>query len=579
MKARVALALSFTLCTPLAWAADSIVPPLSEMKSAPQTMAPIVHRFLRDRDSLEHVHDVRGGTRRDAALRDFYDGWKERLAEVDYDALNLEDQIDWHLLSREVMRAREQLDFDRQRFEEAAPLMPGVRALLELAEARRDLQLADARRSAQTLDDARRGFEKALAQLRDHPPQGKDKPTAAVAHRAAGQIDATRAAVQEWYAFYAEYDPSFTWWNKQPWEALDRAMDEYSAAVRAKLADASDPETIVGDPIGRAALVAGLQNALIDYTPEELLELAERELAWCHGEMAKAAKQLGYDDWRQALEYVKTRHVAPGEQPKLVVQLADEAIDYVTKNDLVTVPPLARRDWRMTMLDAQAQLQAPFFLGGSDVWVAFPRADMPLDKKLNSLRGNNRHFSRAVVHHELIPGHHLQHFMTQRYQPQREGLGWNPFWGEGWALYWEFLLWDRGFAATPEDKLGMLFWRAHRAARIQFSLGFHLGRMTPTQAIDLLVREVGHERENAAAEVRRSFAGDYPPLYQAAYMLGGLQFRALHQQFVESGRMSDRQFHDTILQGGPMPIQLVRARLGGRPIPKNIGPDWRFYDL
>jgi uncharacterized protein (DUF885 family) len=415
--------------------------------------------------------------------------------------------------------------------------------------------------------------------LRETPPQGKAKPTAAVANRAATQLDATRGALKSWYEFYAGYDPQFTWWNKQPYEALDRVLGEYASVVRSKLADASDPETIVGDPIGREALMRGFENALIAYTPEELLRLAEREMAWCRAEMQKAAKELGYDDWRKALEFVKTRHVAPGGQPKLVVELADEAIDYVTKHDLVTVPELAKRDWRMTMLDADAQLQAPFFLGGEDVWVAFPSADMPFDKKLNSLRGNNRHFSRAVVHHELIPGHHLQHFMTERYQPQREALGWNPFWGEGWALYWEFLLWDRGFAATPEDRIGMLFWRSHRAARIQFSLGFHLGKMTPDEAIDLLVDEVGHERENAAAEVRRSFAGDYGPLYQAAYMLGGLQFRALHKEFVQSGKMSDREFHDRILQGGPMPIHLVRARLSGRALPKVIKADWRFYDL
>jgi uncharacterized protein (DUF885 family) len=243
------------------------------------------------------------------------------------------------------------------------------------------------------------------------------------------------------------------------------------------------------------------------------------------------------------------------------------------------VPELARRDWRMTMLDPQAQLQAPFFLGGEDVWIAYPTADMPFDKKLDSLRGNNRHFSRAVVHHELIPGHHLQHFYNERYQPQREELGWTPFWGEGWALYWEFLLWDRGFAQTSEDRIGMLLWRSHRAARILFSLGFHLGKMTPEQAVDLLVTRVGHERENAAAEVRRSFAGDYGPLYQAAYMLGGLQFHALHRELVGGGRMSDRQFHDTILKGGPMPVELVRARLRGDVIPRELKAHWRFYDL
>jgi uncharacterized protein (DUF885 family) len=576
---RLAVALSLVLCAPITAAQSTVVPTLAEMAAEPQSMAPIVQRYLLDLASVEHVNDARGGPQREAALREFFNGWLSRLDEVDYEALGVEDRLDWHLLSRAVRRAREQLDFDRERFEQARPLMPGIDGLLGLVEARRSLTLADARGSAQTLESARDSLDKALSKLRDAPPHGKDKPTAAVANRAANQLEATRGALKGWYAFYADYDPQFTWWNKQPYEALDRVLGEYASEVKAKLADASDKETIVGDPIGREALVRGFADALIPYSPEELLQLAEREMAWCRAQMQQAAKELGYDDWRKALDYVKTRHVAPGRQPALVLELADEAIDYVTKNDLVTVPPLARRDWRMTMLDAEAQLQAPFFLGGEDVWVAFPSADMPFDKKLDSLRGNNRHFSRAVVHHELIPGHHLQHFMASRYQPQREGLGWNPFWGEGWALYWEFLLWDRGFAATPEDRIGMLFWRSHRAARIQFSLGFHLGKMTPDQAIDLLVEEVGHERENAAAEVRRSFAGDYGPLYQAAYMLGGLQFRALHKEFVDSGKMTDRQFHDRILQGGPMPVQLVRERLLGTRLPRTIKADWRFYDL
>ncbi len=101
------------------------------------------------------------------------------------------------------------------------------------------------------------------------------------------------------------------------------------------------------------------------------------------------------------------------------------------------------------------------------------------------------------------------------------------FWGEGWALYWEMLFWDLDFPKTAENKVGMLFWRMHRAARIIFSLHFHLGQMTPEECIDYLVKRVGHELDNATAEVRRSFNGNDGPLYQAAYMLGGLQIRAL----------------------------------------------------
>jgi uncharacterized protein (DUF885 family) len=193
-----------------------------------------------------------------------------------------------------------------------------------------------------------------------------------------------------------------------------------------------------------------------------------------------------------------------------------------------------------------------------------------------ALRGNNRYFSRAVVHHELIPGHHLQHFYNSRYNSHRELFG-TPFWSEGWALYWEFLLYQKGFAKTPEQKLGMLFWRSHRAARILFSLSFHMGNLTPQQSIDMLVERVGHERANAAAEVRRSFAGDYGPIYQAAYMLGGLQFWELRRELVDSGKMTDREFHDTILKGGPIPVSVVRSRLMGINPDPDSKPAWRFY--
>jgi len=109
---------------------------------------------------------------------------------------------------------------------------------------------------------------------------------------------------------------------------------------------------------------------------------------------------------------------------------------------------------------------------------------------------------------------------------------------------------------TPEEKVGFLFWRMHRCARIVFSLKFHLGEWSPRQCVDYLVDRVGHEPDNAAAEVRRSFAGAYGPLYQAGYMLGALELRQLQREVVGSGKMTDRQFHDAVLQQNAMPIAM-----------------------
>jgi hypothetical protein len=350
-----------------------------------------------------------------------------------------------------------------------------------------------------------------------------------------------------------------------------------TAAARA--GDASD---IVGDPIGREALMAELAYEMIPYTPEELIAIARKEFEWCETEMKKASRDLGYgDDWMKALEYVKTQYVEPGKQPELIRELALEAIEFVEKRELVTVPPLARESWRMEMMSPERQLVSPFFLGGEVIQVSYPTSGMAHEQKMMSMRGNNPHFSRATVHHELIPGHHLQGFMSSRHRTYRSVFS-TPFWTEGWALYWEFLLWDLDFQNArekgPENRIGMLFWRMHRCARIIFSLGFHLEQMTPQECIDLLVKRVGHEVDNATAEVRRSFAGDYGPLYQCAYMLGGLQFYALHRDLVKSGRMTNRAFHDAILKENRIPVEMVRAILVNQPLTRDFRSNWKFYD-
>jgi uncharacterized protein (DUF885 family) len=399
-----------------------------------------------------------------------------------------------------------------------------------------------------------------------------------VALRAIELVDDLRTTMTNWQRFYDGYDPVFSWWTDDPYRRANEALRRYGRGLRETHLGQreGDEEPIVGDPLGAEALRTDLVFEMIAYTPEELIAFAERELAWCQNEMRRAARDMGLgDDWRAALERVKQTTVDPGRQPDLIRDLAAQSVEFIRQRDLVTIPPLAEEIWRMEMMPPAQQRVAPFFLGGEVIRVSYPTDSMTHDEKLMSMRGNNPHFSRATVQHELIPGHHLQGYMTARYNTHR-GAFETPFWGEGWALYWEMLLWDLGFPRSPEDRMGMLFWRSHRAARIIFSLKFHLGQMTPQEAIDMLVNDVGHERANATAEVRRSFNGTYSPLYQAAYMLGGLQFRALHAELVGSGRMTNREFHDRILQGGRMPVEMVRARLTSTAPAREFRAAWRF---
>lgn len=534
--------------------------------------------YSTDRAALGRRWTVEYSPARRERFTRFFDGWRGRLARVDFSKLSQEGKIDYVLLESRLKTELAQLRREEKLAGEMAPLVPFARAITELEEKRRRFEPVDAPGAAKALATLAATADSLGRAARAKAAHSATRAERIVALRAVGYVDDLQTTLRNWNRFYSGYDPEFTWWTADPFRRAHTALTAYQRAIREAIIGQREgqEEPILGDPIGAAGLTEDLDAEMIAYTPEELIALAEREFTWIEIEQRNAAREMGFgDDWRAALEQVKQAYVPPGEQPELIRRLAREAVAFITEKDLITVPPLSDEIWRMEMMTPRQQLVSPFFLGGEVIQVSYPTDSMADADKMMSMRGNNPHFSMATVHHELIPGHHLQGFMTSRYNSHRSAFG-TPFWGEGWALYWEMLLWDEGFPRTPEDRLGMLFWRSHRLARIIFSLKVHLGQMTPQEAIDLLVNRVGHERANAEAEVRRSFNGSYSPLYQAAYMLGGLQIRALHRELVGGGRMSNREFHDAILQGGRMPIEMVRARLMGAPLSREYRAKWKF---
>jgi len=570
----------------------SVVPALAPYATAPRSeLADVVARYDADQSALGRRYGVDYSPSRQKRFEEFTTQWLAHLRDVDFDKLSQEGRVDYVLMRHELEYQQYQLKRSGQQLAEMQSYTPFAATIFDLMEARRELKPVnqqDAGRAlavlAKQIDTVRKGVEEMIAAAKVDTTNARVRDSVRtarfVAFRTAGFVDALRTTLGQWYRYYSGYDPLFSWWAEDPYKKTDDALKAYSAMLRERVVGIrqGDNDPIIGDPIGAAGLAADLAHEMMPYTPERLITIAEREYAWCEVEMKKASREMGFgDDWKKAIEKVKNTYVEPGKQPDLIRDLAREATDFVEKRDLVTVPPLAKEIWRMEMMTPERQRVAPFFLGGETILVSYPTDGMTHEEKMMSMRGNNPHFSRATVHHELIPGHHLQGFMTDRYMPHRQTFS-TPFWGEGWSLYWEMLLWDQGFARTPEDRVGMLFWRMHRTARIIFSLRFHLGTMTPQEAVDFLVDRVGHERANAEAEVRRSFNGSYPPLYQVAYMIGGLQFRALHKELVESGRMTNRQFHDAILQGGRMPVEMVRARLENLPLTREYRAQWRFDD-
>lgn len=537
-----------------------------------------VTRYLEDKAAIERRYEVLYSPVRISRLTEFYLGWQVRLKELSFDDLSHEGQVDYIALRNRIDYDLEALRLEEERGQQISPLLPFADSLRRLQEDRHDRKRVHPRTAAGTLNSVANEINELTDELAADDADRLEDISPVVAWRAANQVQHLRIVLADWNTFYAGYDPMFNFWVPEPNTRVDAALESYAEAINEHLVGISKEQKapIIGDPVLEEGLRADLAVEMIPYTAEELIKIGEREFAWIENQFRIVSNDMGYgDDWLAALEHTKNLAPPPGEKPWLIFDIAEYSENFIEDLDNITMPGLSREVWRLKMQTPERQLINPFFSGGEVTRVSYPTSGMAHDDKMMSMRGNTPHFNFATVHHELVPGHHMQGFMSNRFNAHRGQLNRTPFWGEGWALYWEFLLWDADFPRNDPDKIGMLFWRLHRAARIIFSLNYHLGNWTPQQAVDFLVERVGHERANAEAEVRRTTID--APLYQIAYMIGALQFRKLYEELVESGDMTAREFHDAIMQGGRLPVELVRARLTGQPLTRDFRSQWRFY--
>jgi uncharacterized protein (DUF885 family) len=546
-----------------------------------------IEEYRVDRSDLDRFYSVDGSPTKRARFERFAADWRARLDAVAFAALDPDSQVDWILLS-------DRLDFDRadraltgSQLDEDAAFLGFASELGALEEGRWELEGFDPETVATRLDALAKDVKALSEKLRkeDAAAAADSADTTALpplsrprALRIASAVDDSVAALDRFAYHYLRYDPPADWWLGTPIKALRDALTAYRDKLRGEIAGKKGgaDEPLVGEPIGRDRLLAGLRRERISYTPEELIAIGEQQLAFCDAEMAKAARELGKDSIATALEIVKSHRAPAGQQDDLVHQLATEAIAFLDHHELVTIPDLCRETWRVDMMPLGSQRFLPFAAYGDQCMIVnYVADDQPLADRLAKMADNNIHFTRNVTPHELIPGHHLQGFMGDRHRPYRRLFS-TPFLGEGWCLYFEFRFLDLGWAKSPEDRLGILFWRKHRAARIVVSLSYHLGIMAPDAMIAVLRDRVGWGNDAATGEVRRFLEGGYGPLYQCAYMLGGLQLLDLHRELVASGKFTERAFHDAVLRENAIPIELIRARLAKQPLTRDRVTDWRF---
>ncbi|MNQ15839.1 hypothetical protein D3C85_288210 [compost metagenome] len=533
----------------------------------------VVNTYQADKTALQNFYTNKESEEYYVRFSKFYDDWEKTVKDIDFKNLSKDGKVDYLLLKNLISKEDYFLQIEYKAYKEVASVVDFSDDLNLFIKERRRGKRPVSNQLAKAFDVAGISIDKKMELLKTKP--FKDW---FAAEKAAKSVVSFEKSLKEAYDFYYSYDPEFTWWMEKPYKNLSNKLKVYGEFLKTNYSKTSikdDGSGIIGKPIGRDAVIKSLSFEYIPYTPEELIATAQNQFEWCKKEMIKAAAELGYGkDWKAALEHVKNTYVPAGEQPQIINDLYTQSVNFIEERDLITMPDLAKETWQMIMMTPERQKINPFFTGGWEISISYPTQEMDQNDKLMSMRGNNPNFSRATVQHELLPGHNLQFFMNSRYKSYRAPFE-TPFWMEGWALYWEIELWNKQFPQTPEQKLGMLFWRIHRCARIIFSLKYHLGQMSPQQCIDLLVNEVGHEYANAEAEVRRSFASGDAPLYQVAYMTGGLQFYALRNELLAKG-WTEKQFHDRVLRENIMPVEMLRVLLEDQVVSEEYKTNWKF---
>ena len=345
------------------------------------------------------------------------------------------------------------------------------------------------------------------------------------------------------------------------------AVEEYEAYLRATLATALDSW-----PLGRERydrLVA--LRAFDGLDTDRILEIGWEQLRLQKEARIAAAREIDPDvDEAAVIDRIKRDHPATFEE---ALDAYREAMfrsrSYLIEHDIVSVPADERLEvvptpeYLRRVMPFAAYFDAPKFdRDPQGIYIVTPS----VDGDPGAMREHNRSSISNTSIHEAYPGHHLQLSVAGKHPSLTRLSAFAPEFVEGWGMYSEQLMREQGFDAGPAFRVGMHTDAIWRACRIILDVRMHRGEIGVDEAIAWMVEQTSFETAHARAEVRRY---TYTPAYQLSYLLGKVLLLQLRED--ERRRLgtafSLRDFHDTLLRNGSIPISFHRRLLAGEGSP------------
>lgn len=500
------------------------------------------------------------------------------------DALGALDQVDdgeldaGELVDLEILRGRiaaYDLELERLREHTWNPLLANPGTALYLLVARDALPLADRLRA---LTGRLSAIPESLAVARE---QLHRMPRVHV-ETAIGQFEGTAGLIDDQVRHTFDADESLAVAAAAMIDQAREAVLEHVAWLRDHLGDEG------GDPrLGEQAYAAKLWHALDDETsPDAVLADAEADLAVFEGEIARAAAEfLGVavpppddagDVVARALASVADEApVTDATVLPLCAEALERTREFVLAQDLVSVPGDPVRIIEMPEIHrgvAVAYCDPPGPLDADSLPTFFAVAPTPRDWTAERVASFYREYNGRMLHdltiHEAMPGHVLQ--LAHARTPRTGGIVRRAFWSgpfvEGWAVYAEELLAQRGYSPDGTDRgaLAVRLQRLKMALRMTINaildIRVHTRGMTEQEAMRLMTVRGHQEEGEAAGKWRRALLTS---TQLSTYYVGWRGVRGLvHDVRLMEPSLTDRDLHDRVLAHGSPPPRHLRTLLG-----------------
>ena len=302
------------------------------------------------------------------------------------------------------------------------------------------------------------------------------------------------------------------------------------------------------------------QNTTTTQLPEEIHQIGLAEVARIEAEQAKVATTLGYKS-------LAALRASVHKDPRLHARSRQQILDLYKKYVAQMQPKLPELFGLLPKVPVEvipvetfAEKEAP----GAQYYPSTPDGSRPGRVVVNTGDFRNRLLTtiETTAYHEGIPGHHMQISIAQTLPdlpPFRRFGGYNAY-SEGWALYSEHLGKELGFFQDPISYYGHLDDELLRACRLVLDTGVHYKHWTRQQMVDFFHAHSGQSEPEVQAETDRYIVW---PGQALGYKLGQLKILELRERARSKlgARFDIRAFHDLILGGGSLPLDVLEQRV------------------